>query len=227
MLLRSMRQAAKIGRRTPCSIIRHKIDTMQQGKRTANMTISIDLDKVYTYCKDLQARRSLTNAEIAERTNIPKSTIDNFFYGTTRNPRFQTLCAIIVAMEGSVDEAIGQKREEKLPSMAEPPQPVQQQPMRLSLDISNSELDRSHEQTIEAKDKHIDNLMETNARLRGTNRMLIVALMLENLAFAAVLVLDMFNPSWGYFRFQGILPEAVRNVVRGMADGIKNVIMKG
>lgn len=188
------------------------------------MTVSIDLDKVYTYCKDLQARRSLTNAEIADRTNIPKSTIDNFFYGTTRNPSFQTLCAIIVAMEGSVDEAIGQKREEKTPSVAEPPQPVQQQPMRLSLDISNSELDRSHEQTIEAKDKHIDNLRENNQRLRGTNRMLIAALVLENLAFAAVLVLDMFNPSWGYFLFQGILPEAVRNVVHGMSESIRTII---
>lgn len=188
------------------------------------MTVSIDLDKVYTYCKDLQARKSLTNAEIAERTNIPKSTIDNFFYGTTRNPSFQTLCAIIVAMEGSVDEAIGQKREEKTPSVAEPHQPVQQQPMRLSLDISNSELDRSHEQTIEAKDKHIDNLMENNARLRGTNRMLIAALMLENLAFVAVLILDMLNPSWGYFRFQGFLPEAVRNVVCGMSESIRTII---
>lgn len=191
------------------------------------MALCIDLDKVYLYCKGLQAQKSITNAEIAEKTNIPKSTIDNFFYGTTRNPSFQTLCAIIVAMEGSVDEAIGQKREEKTPSVAEPPQPVQQQqPMRLSLDISNSELDRSHEQTIEAKDKHIDNLRESNARLRGTNRMLIAALVLENLAFAAVLVLDMFNPSWGYFRFQGILPEAVRNVVRGVSEGIRT-IMKG
>ena len=219
-----MRQAAKIGRRTPCSIYRHKIDTMQQGKRTANMIVSIDLDKVYTYCKDLQARKSITNAEIAERTNIPKSTIDNFFYGTTRNPSFQTLCAIIVAMEGSVDEAIGQKREEKTPSVAEPPQPVQQQPMRLSLDISNSELDRSHEQTIEAKDKHIDNLRESNQRLRGTNRMLIAALVLENLAFASVLILDMLNPSWGYFRFQGFIPEAVRNVARGMSESVRTII---
>lgn len=188
------------------------------------MALCIDLDKVYLYCKRLQAQKSITNAEIAERTNIPKSTIDNFFYGTTRNPSFQTLCAIIVAMEGSVDEAIGRKKEEAAPAVQEPAQHVQQPPMRLSLDISNSELDRSHEQTIEAKDKHIDNLRESNQRLRGTNHMLIAALVLENLAFAAVLILDMLNPSWGYFRFQGILPEAVRNVVRGVSESIKTII---
>ena len=44
--------------------------------------------------KKLKKEAGLTNAEIADHTGIPVSTVNKSFSGATKNPRYATLLAI-------------------------------------------------------------------------------------------------------------------------------------
>lgn len=161
------------------------------------MTVRINMDAVLQYCKDLQGKTKLTTADIADRTNIPQSTIENFFYGTTKSPGFQNMVAIILALGGSVDEALGINLHHRLG-----------EPVKVSLDLEKSNLDRAHEQTLQAKDENIETLKDhcarlaqNNDRVRHYNHCLVTFIALENILFAAILAADMLNPAWGYFRY--------------------------
>lgn len=174
------------------------------------MIVRINMDAVLQYCKDLQGKTKLTTADIADRTNIPQSTIENFFYGTTKNPGFQNMVAIILALGGSIDEALGINLHHR------PGEPV-----KVSLDLENSNLDRAHAQTLQAKDENIETLkdqcaqlVQNNDRVRRYNHCLVSFIALENILFAAILAADMLNPTWGYFRYDsGLALKTIFNRV--------------
>ena len=162
------------------------------------MAVRINMDAILQYCKTLQGKTKLTTADLADRTNIPQSTIENFFYGTTKNPSFPTVAAIIMALGGSVDEPLGIV-----------PQSRPNEPVHVSLDLEHSNLDRAHEQTLQAKDDNIETLKNQCAHLirnikqiRHYNHLLVSLLAAENILFAMLLGADLLSPSWGYFRYE-------------------------
>lgn len=58
-------------------------------------------------CDDLKAlkeKKKLTNQEISELSGIPVSTVARILSGQTDNPSFQTVCDLVIAMGGSLDE---------------------------------------------------------------------------------------------------------------------------
>lgn len=63
--------------------------------------------------KRLKEKRNLTTNQIAELSGIPASTISRIFSGSTDNPSFQTVCDVVIAMNGSLDELTGIKQERK------------------------------------------------------------------------------------------------------------------
>lgn len=159
------------------------------------MIVRINMDAVLQYCKDLQGKTKLTTADIADRTNIPQSTIENFFYGTTKNPGFQNMVAIILALGGSIDEALGINLHHR------PGEPV-----KVSLDLENSNLDRAHAQTLQAKDENIETLkdqcaqlVQNNDRVRRYNHCLVSFIALENILFCRNSCRRYAEPHMGIF----------------------------
>lgn len=57
--------------------------------------------------KRMKDERRLTVKQISELSGIPESTISRVLSGHTDNPGFDTVCAIVQAMGGSLDEMIG------------------------------------------------------------------------------------------------------------------------
>ena len=57
-----------------------------QGKEVACMDISS--------LKELKKETGMTNAQIAELSGIPVSTVNKIFSGATQNPRYSTLLAM-------------------------------------------------------------------------------------------------------------------------------------
>lgn len=62
---------------------------------------------IYKKLKDLKEKSKKTNHEIAELSGIPESTVTRIFSGHTDNPSFQTICDIVLALDGSLDEFVG------------------------------------------------------------------------------------------------------------------------
>ena len=61
-------------------------------------------------CDQLRAlkdAKQLTTQQIADKSGVPASTVSRILSGQTDSPSFQTVCDIVKAMDGSVDELVG------------------------------------------------------------------------------------------------------------------------
>ena len=57
--------------------------------------------------KRLKDKRKLTNQQLSDLSGVPIGTINRIMAGQTDNPSFQTVCDIVMAMGGSLDEVAG------------------------------------------------------------------------------------------------------------------------
>lgn len=153
---------------------------------------SVNIDQVRAYIRSLMAEKNVTTAKLADISGIAKGTLDNFFDGTTKAPTFDKVAAIIIALDGSIDEAIGLKQ----------PAPAAQQPADLNALLA------SHQNTIDAKNEFITALQEALEterkkvkRFMRYQRLFII----ENIIIVFVFLLDYYNHDWGYFRGANIL----------------------
>lgn len=69
---------------------------------------------ISTQLKLLKEKRKLTNQQLADLSGVPIGTINRIMAGQTDNPSFQTVCDIVMAMDGSLDELVGIKEETPL-----------------------------------------------------------------------------------------------------------------
>lgn len=76
---------------------------------------------ISTQLKELKDKRKLTNQQLAELSGVPVGTINRILSGQTDNPSFQTVCDIVMAMDGSLDELAGIKEAEEPPAKAKGP----------------------------------------------------------------------------------------------------------
>lgn len=61
---------------------------------------------ISTQLKELKDQRKLTNQQLADLAGIPVGTINRIMAGQTDNPSFQTVCDIVMALDGSLDELV-------------------------------------------------------------------------------------------------------------------------
>ena len=76
---------------------------------------------ISTQLKELKDKRKLTNQQLAELSGVPVGTINRILSGQTDNPSFQTVCYIVMAMDGSLDELVGISEPEKVPAKGKGP----------------------------------------------------------------------------------------------------------
>lgn len=62
-----------------------------------------------TQLKILKEKRKLTNQQLSDLSGVPVGTINRILSGQTDNPSFQTVCDMVLAMDGSLDEIVGIK----------------------------------------------------------------------------------------------------------------------
>ena len=59
------------------------------------------------YLKALKLKKNLTNQELSDLSGVPVGTINRIMANQTDNPSFQTVCDIVIALDGSLDELAG------------------------------------------------------------------------------------------------------------------------
>lgn len=73
---------------------------------------------IFNQLKLLKEKRKLTNQQLSDLSGVPIGTINRIMAGQTDNPSFQTVCDIVMAMDGSLDELVGIKDETPLEKKA-------------------------------------------------------------------------------------------------------------
>jgi transcriptional regulator with XRE-family HTH domain len=61
--------------------------------------------------KEMKEKRGLTNKELAELSGVSLPTVNRIMSGQTDVPNYQTVCDLVMAMGGSLDELAGIKNE--------------------------------------------------------------------------------------------------------------------
>ncbi len=61
------------------------------------------------YLKTLKTKKNITNQELSDLSGVPVGTINRIMANQTENPSFQTVCDIVMALDGSLDELAGIK----------------------------------------------------------------------------------------------------------------------
>lgn len=61
--------------------------------------------------REMKEKAGLSNKELAERSGLSLATVNRIMSGQTDVPNYQTVCDLVMAMGGSLDELAGIKRE--------------------------------------------------------------------------------------------------------------------
>lgn len=134
--------------------------------------------------KMIKEEKGLFNAEIAKVSEIPLATVTRIFNGQTPNPTFETISRIAIAMGISLDELVGLKQPDELP---------------ISSPIENTL--NSYTELLKEKDDRIKELKEDKAVIRNEKYKLVGMLAGVLAVVLIVLVVDIFNGHFGYFRY--------------------------
>lgn len=123
------------------------------------------------YLKALKLKKNLTNQELSDLSGVPVGTINRIMANQTDNPSFQTVCDIVIALDGSLDELAGirPKKDSEVENAKYTP-----------------EIEAIYKQMIHSKDKWIFRLFVS------------LCVMVAFLLF--LLIFDLLNPNIGFFR---------------------------
>ncbi|MCI6990034.1 MAG: helix-turn-helix domain-containing protein [Clostridiales bacterium] len=125
-----------------------------------------------TQLKILKEKRKLTNQQLSDLSGVPVGTINRILSGQTDNPSFQTVCDMVLAMDGSLDEIVGIK---------ETPDENAEKKVR-----ANQEILSLYESMIASKNQWIHRLF--------------VCCCVLTLVLIFLVVFDLTNPAVGFFR---------------------------
>lgn len=134
--------------------------------------------------KMIKQDKGLHNSEIAAVGDLPLATVTRVFNGQTPNPTFETITRIAIAMGVSLDELAGLKQPDA------PPIPS---PIENTL--------TSYAELLKEKDDRIKELKEDKDFIRREKYKLVGMLMGVLATVLILVVVDILNGDFGYFRY--------------------------
>lgn len=141
--------------------------------------------------KALKDKSHLTNAEIAQLSKIPLATITRVFNGATPNPTFETFVGIASALGVSLDEIAGFKTAEEIPLT----------PQVETTLTSYAELLKEKDERLREKKETIDKLLNEYKTEKREKRILAIFTGAFIAVVLLVLIVDILNGHFGYFRY--------------------------
>lgn len=159
-----------------------------------------------TYLKTLKEKGHFTTEEIARSSGIPEATIKNIISGKTEDPRFETVSAIIKAMNGSLDAIYDTAQNEKVNAgtdvtikelyehrLKEQNEHYEKRISELKEHISA--LKEHYESRLKDKNEHINTIMLDKRWFRIAAVVGVIAV------FALFVVIEALTPGHGWFRY--------------------------
>lgn len=156
--------------------------------------------------KQMKVQAKLTNREVSEKSGVPIATVNRVMSDQVRNPTFETISAIVIALGGSLDELVDNnpriftaESSDKVSNERKTAESPAQSNASSSEYLSDETLNvyklllDEREKIIEAKNKVIDGKDQWIQRLFATSCILVTVII-------AVLIFDLINPGVGFFR---------------------------
>ena len=119
----------------------------------------------------MKEKRGLTNQQLADLSGVPAGTVNRILSGQTDNPSFQTICDLVLAMDGSLDELAGIEKDPEEPEAKA---------------HASQDLIHLYEKMIEHKNRWI-------------HRLFVLACLLGSI-FIFLVIFDLMNPALGFVR---------------------------
>ena len=60
--------------------------------------------------KEMKLRSGMTNQQVADLSGVPIGTVNRVMSDQVQNPNFETISAIVMALGGSIDEIVGDRK---------------------------------------------------------------------------------------------------------------------
>lgn len=135
---------------------------------------------MHTKLQELKHRSNMTNQQIADKSNVPLSTVNRIMAGQTDNPSFLNVCDMVKAMGGSLD-VFADTPTGKASGAAGQCAAIDK------ISPIYREMIERQDKTIETKDKWIKRLFIFAAGLTAV--------------FVAIVLFDILNGNIGYVRY--------------------------
>lgn len=155
--------------------------------------------------KAIQKRSGLTASQWSQKSGVPTDTINKILNGTTKSPGFQTVCSLVLAAGGSVNELLEIKEvaAEQVTHRNESEMNADMlRAVKETYDSKIADLKEAHASQIadlkEYHGDHVGSLEKQIADIKYSRRVVAVAFALL-LAFGLVLIaFDVLNGNMGY-----------------------------
>lgn len=155
--------------------------------------------------KAIQKRSGLTAAQWSQKSGVPTDTINKILNGTTKSPGFQTVCSLVVAAGGSVNELLEIKEVASQESPARKESEMNAEMLRAvkeTYDSKIADLKEVHASQIadlkEYHGDHVETLEKQIEDLKYSRRVTALAFAALLAVFLLIVIFDIFNGSMGY-----------------------------
>ena len=142
--------------------------------------------EILSRMNELFERSGMTIQQLAKVTYISESALSRYFCGKTKDPHFYTMCTMVIAMGGDINEILGIT-----------PPPAESTPP----ENPYGELLVSYQEEARSLRSALDNLSVSFARSSRWSRISTAILAVVLIGFTAVEIVDLCTPDWGRYQW--------------------------
>lgn len=154
--------------------------TEDHSDGTTSLFTADKQEDTYRRMQELLTKSGMTYSQLARVTYISERTITRYFHGKTKDPHFYTLCTMIIALGGDVNEILGVSPKAAAPA------------------------ENPYTELITAYRDHTTTLTSAVDRMASRAKFLTIILFvlcLLVLTFTALEIVDLCNPNWGRYQW--------------------------
>lgn len=197
-------------------MIKKCLDCNNPGRGCIPYLMTLPGQELIAWCKMYKKKRGWTNSDIATRSNTPKGTIDRLFSSENADFRFSTIQPIICALAGCTPEDLECGAPEEYGALQK-----RIQELEAELDLRDESI-RHYKKNYEdmtmlvanTNKRHEEQLHFLRGEIKRKNKFVTALAILAVLALLyiiATLIIDIIDPSQGFYWLEGLLhlPQSI------------------
>lgn len=149
-------------------------------------------EEIYRKVKALLDASGMTLQQLSRVTYISERTLSRYFTGKTKDPHFYTLCTIIIALGGDVDEILG---------VSSPTESAPQENPYADLITSYRNEAKTLRAALDNITADLSSLCASIARTKRVITIRTIALLVVISIFCVLEIVDLCNPDWGRYQW--------------------------
>lgn len=159
--------------------------------------VAMNAHELLEWCKIRKHHLGLSNAKLADLSNMPKGTIDRLFAGEHTDFKYETMRPLVRALVG------GKFDDNPCPAPAEfaRAEEIEQENIRLKEMIKNNEAEH-HKAMGDLKAEHREDTIFLRSQIQGKNFAIVALAATLVVTFSAIIgfmIYDRINPEVGFF----------------------------